>query len=141
MHETRGVLNSDETHIAVASEADVVAARQKGRALAAQLGFYSSDLVMIATAISEVARNIFAYAGQGEIIFRMGNRGGRRGLIVIARDEGPGIRDIAQAMQEGFSTTRSLGMGLPGARRLMDDFEIVSAPGQGTTVTMMIWVR
>jgi serine/threonine-protein kinase RsbT len=141
MHEARHATNSEETRIAIDSEADVVTARQRGRALAVQLGFYSSDLAVIATAISEVARNIFSYAGRGEIICRAANKRGRRGLVVIACDDGPGISDVAQAMQEGFSTTHSLGMGLPGARRLMDEFEITSAPGQGTTVTMAKWVR
>lgn len=125
--------------IMVASDAGVMHARQKGRELAAALGISGSDLTLMATAISEIARNIVQYAGKGEIEFRSVVRGGRRGLLVIARDRGPGIANIAQAMQDGYSTSQGMGLGLPGARRLMDDFQIVSEPGKGTTVTMVKW--
>ena len=125
--------------ITVASDAGVMHARQKGRELAMTLGISGSDLTLMATAISEIARNIVQYAGKGEIEFRGIARGGKRGLLVIARDQGPGIADIAQAMQDGYSTSRGMGMGLPGARRLMDDFQIVSEVGKGTTVTMVKW--
>jgi serine/threonine-protein kinase RsbT len=131
---------ADETLVPVESDADIVTARQKGRELAAQAGFSGSDLTLIATAISEVARNIITYAERGEIALTIAQRGGRRGLVVVARDEGPGIADIEQAMQDGFSTGKSLGLGLPGARRLMDEFEIASAVGKGTTITMRKWV-
>lgn len=130
---------SDERRIAIDRDVDIVTARQLGRELAAQAGFSGSDLTLIATAISEVARNIVVYAERGEIVLGLANRNGRRGLEVIASDEGPGIPDIEQAMQDGFSTGRSLGLGLPGARRLMDEFEIVSEVGRGTTVTMRKW--
>jgi len=106
-----------------------------------QLGFSTSDQALVATAISELARNILEYAGYGEIILELAQQGGRRGIVVIARDQGPGIPDIEKAMQDGYSTTKSLGLGLPGARRLMDDFEIVSKVGQGTTVTAKKWAR
>ncbi len=125
--------------IKVASDTGVMLARQKGRELAMALGISGSDLTLMATAISEIARNIVQYAGRGEIEFRSIVRGGRRGLLVIARDSGPGIVDIAQAMQDGYSTSRGMGLGLPGARRLMDDFQIVSEVGKGTTVTMVKW--
>ena len=131
---------ADDVRVAIASDADIVEARTRGRALALQLGFDKTDSTLIATAISEVARNIVVYAGRGEIDLRTRREGARQGLVVIARDEGPGIADVAQAMQDGFSTAKSLGMGLPGARRLMDDFEIVSEMGQGTTITMTKWV-
>jgi len=124
----------------VGADTDIVKARQKGRELAAQLGFSSSDLALIATAISELARNIVRYANRGEIILKLAERGERRGIAVIARDEGPGIPSIAQAMQDGYSTSGSLGLGLPGARRLMDEFEIVSKNGAGTTVTVKKWL-
>jgi len=116
-------------------------ARQQGRAMAAQLGLSSTNQALVATAISELARNIVEYAGYGEIILELVQQGGRRGIVVIARDQGPGIPDIEKAMQDGFSTSQSLGLGLPGARRLMDDFEIVSQVGKGTTVTVKKWAR
>jgi serine/threonine-protein kinase RsbT len=125
--------------VAVSRDADIVTARQLGRELAAQAGFAGSDLTLIATAISEVARNIVSYAQNGEILLGLAERDGRRGLLVIAQDHGPGIHDIDQAMQDGFSTGKSLGLGLPGARRLMDEFEIASEPGKGTIVTMRKW--
>jgi serine/threonine-protein kinase RsbT len=130
-------MNSER--ILIISDESVMAARQKGRELAMSLGIAGSNLTLMATAISEIARNIVQYAGQGEIEFRSVVRGGRRGLLIIARDNGPGIADIGQAMQDGFSTSRGMGLGLPGARRLMDDFEIVSEIGKGTTVSMTKW--
>ncbi|MDR3506350.1 MAG: anti-sigma regulatory factor [Caulobacteraceae bacterium] len=130
-----------ELLVPIERDPDVVTARQKGREMAVEAGLSGSDLTLIATAISEVARNILVYAGHGEIILRQLERNGRRGVCVIARDEGPGIQDIPLAMQDGYSTGRSLGLGLPGAKRLMDDFEIVSEVGKGVTVTMMKWRR
>lgn len=132
---------ADEIRVPIDSEADIVTARQQGRALAAQLGFSSGELTLIATAISEVARNIVAYAKLGEILLSHAKQSSRRGIVVVARDEGPGIPDIAQAMQDGYSTSHGLGLGLPGARRLMDEFEIVSQVGKGTTVVMKKWAR
>ena len=131
----------DEVCVPVDRDADIVVARQKGRELAATVGLAGSDLTLIATAISELARNIISYAQHGEIIFQAVRQNGRRGIIVVARDKGPGIPDIALAMQDGFSTGKSLGLGLPGARRLMDEFEIQSVVGEGTTITMRKWAR
>jgi serine/threonine-protein kinase RsbT len=131
----------DGDRITVASDAGVMHARQKGRELGAAIGISGSDLTLMATAISEIARNIVQYAGKGEIEFRSIVRAGRRGLQVIARDQGPGIADIARAMQDGYSTSRGMGLGLPGARRLMDDFQIISELGKGTTVMMVKWER
>ena len=131
----------NETRVPLASEADIVTARQKGRALAVELGFQGADLTLIAAAISEVARNIVEYAQRGEIVIQPANHGNRRGLCIVARDEGPGIPDVAQAMQYGYSSRRGLGVGLPGAKLLMDDFDIVSKVGVGTTITMKKWVR
>ncbi|HEX9311822.1 MAG TPA: anti-sigma regulatory factor [Actinomycetota bacterium] len=130
-----------ESRIAIASDADLVFARQKGRELAAGLGFSRSDATLIATAISEVARNILAYAGTGEIALSGIHQNGRNGVVVTALDSGPGIADVEAAMEEGFSTAGGFGMGLPGARRLMDEFVILSEPGRGTTVTMTKWTR
>lgn len=132
---------TEDLRVVVSRDADIVTARQLGRELAAKAGFVGSDLTLIATAISEVARNIISYAANGEILLGLAQKDGRPGLRVIAQDHGPGIADIDQAMQDGFSTGKSLGLGLPGARRLMDEFEIVSAPGEGTTVTMRKWRR
>jgi len=132
---------ADEIRIPIDSESEIVTARQQGRALAAPLGFSRVDLTLIATAISEVARNIVVYAKRGEIVLSLADQGSRRGLVVVARDDGPGIPDLAQAMQDGYSTSRSLGLGLPGAKRLMDEFDIVSQVGKGTTIVMKKWTR
>jgi serine/threonine-protein kinase RsbT len=126
-------------NISISADVDVMSARQKGRELATSLGLSGSDLTLIATAISEVARNIVQYADRGEIEFRTVVQEGKRGLMITARDNGPGIPDIDQAMQDGFSTSRGMGLGLPGARRLMDDFDIISENGKGTIVTMVKW--
>jgi len=124
---------------AIAHDADVVLIRQAGRRLAEAIGFSPAEATMIATAISEVARNIVSYAGQGEVLLQPTAERGRQGLRVIARDEGPGIPDPARALEDGFSTGGGLGIGLPGARRLMDSLELSSARGRGTTVTMVRW--
>lgn len=131
----------DENRLQIRSEHDILSARRRGRELAAEMGFSASELTIVATAISEIARNIVEYAGQGEIAFAVVRDGEGRGIVVVARDEGPGIPDVAQAMQDGYSTGRSLGLGLPGARRLMDEFEVTSEVGKGTTVTMKKWMR
>jgi len=130
-----------ELRVEIGSDADVVSARQRGRALAEECGFTSTDVIFIATAISEIARNIVAYADRGEMVMQPVERAGRRGIVVVARDQGPGVRDVHLAMKDGFSTGNGLGLGLPGSRRLMDDFEIVSETGRGTTVTMGKWLR
>ena len=132
---------ADEIRIPIGSESEIVTARQQGRALAAPLGFSRVDLTLIATAISEVARNIVVYAQRGEIVLSLADQGSRPGIVVVARDDGPGIPDLGQAMQDGYSTSRSLGLGLPGAKRLMDEFDIVSQVGKGTTIVMKKWAR
>ena len=128
-----------QASVVVASDPDIVAARQRGRAMAQQLGFRATDATLIATAISELARNILLYARSGEIVISAIERGERRGLEVTARDEGPGITSVALAMQDGYSTSGRLGLGLPGVRRLMDEFDIRSDPGRGTMVTVKKW--
>lgn len=130
-----------ETRVLIACDADVVLARQAGRKLAAEHGFHSTDQTLIATAISEIARNILEYARNGEMLVSAVQEHGRVGIVIVARDEGPGIPNIDLAMRDGYSTGRSLGMGLPGAKRLMDEFHIASVPGEGTTVTMKKWFR
>jgi serine/threonine-protein kinase RsbT len=127
-----------ELRVAIKSDQDIVLARQKGRAMAIELGFSSGEATLIATSISELARNIISYAGEGQILLKA-MQGKRTGLSVTAADEGPGIPDIQQAMRDGFSTSGSLGIGLPGVRRLMDEFEITSQPNRGTTVTVKKW--
>lgn len=131
----------EQVSLIVASDADVVAARQAGRKLAEKIGFAGSDLALIATAISEVARNIIAYAGRGEIVVGFVNDRGRLGVQVIAKDRGPGIPDVDLAMRDGYTTSGGMGLGLPGARRLMDEFAISSEVAKGTLIVMTKWVR
>jgi serine/threonine-protein kinase RsbT len=127
-----------EVRISITRESDIVVARQTGRALAAELGFSSCDQTLVATAISEIARNIINYAIKGELLLSV-VKNGQQGISITASDEGPGIRNIEQAMQNGYSSSGSLGLGLPGAKRLMDEFEIESQPGKGTTIRMKKW--
>jgi len=131
-----------ESVIPIESDADVVAARQRARELAGELDLTSTDQTLLATAISEVARNITTYAQRGEVLLSVvRDDNGRRGIRVVARDRGPGIEDIDQAMQDGYTSGGGLGLGLPGARRLVDDFAIETTPGEGTTVTLVMWGR
>jgi len=128
-----------EVRVRIQTSADVVIARQQGRTLASRLGFSNSNLTIIATAISEVTRNIVEYAKEGEVRITLVENGTRRGVRIVAADRGPGIADISVVMRDGYSTGQGLGIGLPGSRRLMDDFEIESTVGKGTTVTMTKW--
>jgi serine/threonine-protein kinase RsbT len=131
-----------EERIPIDADGDVVTARQRARELAAELQLSSTDQTLLATAISEVARNITTYAQRGEVLLSLVRApDGRRGVQVVARDEGPGIADLDAAMQDGYTTGGGLGLGLPGARRLVDDFAIETAPGKGTTVTLVKWNR
>lgn len=136
---------SDETvremRVPIRRDTDVVVACQKGRMLAAQLGLSSDDQVIVVIAISEVARNIVRYARVGEIIIDTVQQGGKHGILVVARDKGPGIPDVERALQDGYSTGGGLGLGLSGAKRLMDEFGIVSEVGKGTTIEMKKWKR
>jgi len=134
-------MENDGTSVAINSNADIVEARQKGRALAVELGFDGSDLTLIAAAISEIARNIVDHAKTGQIILNAASQGSKRGICIIAKDQGPGIKDVAKAMQYGYSTRKGLGVGLPGAKWLMDEFEIDTKVGVGTTVTMKKWLH
>ena len=128
-----------EVRVPINCDADLVAARAEGRAMAQRLGFPRPDPTLIATAISEVARNIVVHAGRGEIVLKPFGDAERYGLIVVAVDDGPGIRDLEAALADDYSGRGGLGLGLPGARRLMDDFEIASDAASGTTVTMKKW--
>jgi serine/threonine-protein kinase RsbT len=129
-----------EARVEISGADDIIAARQQGRALAAQIGFSGSEGTLIAAAIAEVARNIVEYAERGEVVFDCLDNGKRRGLQIVAQDRGPGIADVEQALHYGHSTRHGTGAGLPAARWLMDEFEIVSRPGKGTTVTMKKWL-
>lgn len=138
----KGALNSElEVTVAVAADIDVVTARRQGRILAEQLGFSASEATLVATAISELARNIVLYAGSGEVVVGRIDNGERFGVAIIARDRGPGITDIKLAVGQGYSTSGGLGLGLPGVRRIMDEFEIDSAPGRGTNIRVIKWQR
>lgn len=130
---------ADGVRIPISSDTDIVKARQEGRKVAADAGFAFTELALIATAISELARNIVRYARSGEIAIRPITNSTRRGIQIVAQDQGPGIRDLEQALQVGFSTSGGLGLGLPGVRRLMDEFDIQSGLGQGTTVSITKW--
>lgn len=126
--------------VEIASAADIVTARERGRAMASALGFSGSDLTVFATVISELARNIIEYAITGTIALEPVDRNGRPGMAVQARDEGPGIEDIARALSAGQPTGSGLGLGLSGVRRMVDEFEVASQPGRGTTVTVRKWL-
>lgn len=139
MDENVSSLLKDVTKVPIASDADIVVARQQGRALASLLGFSPTEATLVATAISELARNIILYAKDGEIVLGVVEKEGKRGIAVVASDLGPGIPDVRRAMAGGYSTSGGLGLGLPGVRRLMDDFEIASEVGRGTTVKVMKW--
>ena len=131
-----------ESVIPIESDADVVAARQQARSMASALELSSTDQTLLATAISEVARNITTYATRGEVLLSViSDDDGRRGIRVIARDDGPGIDNVELALQDGYTSGNGLGLGLPGARRLVHDFEIESSPGRGTKVTLVMWER
>jgi serine/threonine-protein kinase RsbT len=129
-----------EVRIRIEKLDDIVVARRRGREIAAQLGFSNCDLTLIATAISEIARNSVEYANGGDVVLTAIKEGTRRGLKIVVIDQGPGIADVSTVMRDGYSTGAGLGIGLPGARRLVDDFEISSEVGKGTTVTMKKWV-
>jgi serine/threonine-protein kinase RsbT len=130
---------ADEVRVAIEGDADLVTARAEARAMAERLGFPRPDPTLIATAISEVARNIVVHAGRGEIVMRPLEDRNRFGVVVVATDEGPGIRDVEAALRDDISGRGGLGLGLPGARRLMDDFELESDADHGTKVTMSKW--
>jgi len=130
-----------EARVVVEVDRDIVSARQQGRIMAAQLGFSPGTATLIATAISELARNILLYASRGEVTMRSVESNGSKGITVEARDDGPGIPQPQRALEDGFSTSGRLGLGLPGVKRLMDEFRLETAPGRGTRVVVYKWVR
>jgi serine/threonine-protein kinase RsbT len=132
-------MEKSERVILIRVDADIVTARQEGRVLASQIGFSNSDQVLIATAISEAARNILQYARSGEIVLDHIQYGEKEGILIIARDLGPGIKDTRRVMEDGYSSSGGLGLGLPGIKRLMSEMDIQSTPGKGTTLTIKKW--
>ena len=134
MSETEGRVN-------IFSERDIVTVRKAVREAAALLGFGVTDITRIVTAASELARNVFRFAGTGAMTWRNESREGLSGLCLIFEDQGPGIADLEQAMTPGFTSGGGLGMGLPGAKRLMDEMDVASEPGKGTRITIKKWVK
>ncbi|MCM3155684.1 anti-sigma regulatory factor [Priestia megaterium] len=130
-----------QSNVKIVTEWDIVAARQLGRNVSKELGFGTVDQARITTAISELARNIYLYAGKGQIYIEKLNRGGKNGLLVVATDEGPGIPDVRKVMEDGYSTSGGLGAGLPGVKRLMDEFDIETNVGEGTEIKAVKWLR
>ena len=130
-----------EARVVVETDRDIVSARQQGRVMAVQLGFSPGSATLIATAISELARNILLYASRGEVTMRTIENNGSKGITVEARDDGPGIPQPQRALEDGFSTSGRLGLGLPGVKRLMDEFRLETAPGRGTVIVVHKWVR
>jgi serine/threonine-protein kinase RsbT len=127
--------------VSIGSDVDIVLARQQGRTMAGSIGFGATDATLIATAISELARNIVMYAQKGEVMIRNVETAHSRGILIVARDDGPGIRSIQDVLRDGYSTSGGLGLGLPGVRRLMDEFAIESELKRGTTVTVKKWLK
>jgi serine/threonine-protein kinase RsbT len=127
--------------VSIRSDVDIVVARQQGRTMASNIGFSATDATLIATAISELARNIVMYAQQGEMMMRRVETAQSKGILIVAHDNGPGIRSIPDVLRDGYSTSGGLGLGLPGVRRLMDEFTIESELRRGTTVTVKKWLK
>ena len=127
--------------IRVDSEASIVAVRRAIREVVTSMGFGITDVTRVVTAASELARNIYCYARTGNVRWRVVVRGSAQGIEIVFQDEGPGIVDVDLALREGWSTSGGLGMGLPGSRRLTDELDLVSGPGQGTVVTVRKWRR
>ncbi len=132
---------SGELRVALHTEYDIVTARHQVRDLCTALNFSTGEQTLVATCVSKLARNILEYAGSGEMVMGLVENKGERGIVIIAQDEGPGIPDIELAMKDGYSTSKGLGIGLPGCKRIMDEFAIVSKIGKGTTVTVKKWKR
>jgi serine/threonine-protein kinase RsbT len=132
---------SSQSYVTILKEWDIVAARQMGREIAKNIGFGTVDQARITTAISELARNIYLYAGEGKICYEIVESLENKGISITAKDNGPGIRDLSLVMEDGFSTSGGLGAGLPGVRRLMDEFDIESEVDKGTKIVTVKWLR
>jgi serine/threonine-protein kinase RsbT len=127
--------------VGINNSEDIILARQIAREMAKELGFGLADQTRITTAVSELSRNIHHYAGTGRVVIKALSESAKKGIEIIAEDKGSGIPDIELAMQDGYSTNKGLGQGLPGTKRLMDEFGIKSEVGKGTTVTIRKWLR
>jgi len=133
-------MKDNERRIKLFDQSDKEQVIMTARCLAVEAGFDETNQVLIATAASELATNIVKYAKKGEVILKIIQRDRQLGIEMIARDDGPGIRDIEQVMQDNFSTSKgSLGLGLPSVQRIMDEFKIESQPGHGTIVSTLKW--
>lgn len=130
-----------ETRIPIKSVEDIVSARQKGRVIAQEIGFSMTQATLIATVISELARNIVLYAETGEITLGKAKKDTMVGFSLVAEDQGPGIPNVEHAMMSGYSSSGGLGLGLPGVSQLVDEFDIQSEPGEGTKVSVIMWLR
>ncbi|GAB6145689.1 anti-sigma regulatory factor [Desulfocicer niacini] len=135
------MLNDAAVEIRIRVEGDIVLVRKKIREAAGSAGFGGTDITRIVTAASELARNIFKYAGKGTVRCTRVENGSQQGLTIVFKDQGPGISDVTRALQSGYTTSNGLGMGLPGSRRLMDEMHIESAPGEGTIVVVSKWLK
>ena len=133
-------MEMNQVRITVRNETGITWSVMEARKTAIAIGFDESTCQMIATAVSELANNIIKYAGRGEILMDRISSGSRVGMEVIARDRGPGIEDIQKAMEDHYSSGHTLGLGLPGVKRMMDEFELTSEPGKRTTVTIRKWL-
>ena len=133
-------MDKNQIRIPIRDETGIAWSVMEARKVAIAIGFDEIICQMIATAVSELANNIVKYAGRGEIIMARINAKNRAGMAVIARDSGPGIEDIQKAMADHYSTGDTLGLGLPGVKRMMDEFELTSEPGKQTTVTTRKWL-
>ena len=133
-------MKKNQIRIPVRDETGIAWSVMEARKAAMAIGFDEVICQMIATAVSELANNIVKYAGRGEIMMERINAKNRAGMAVIARDSGPGIEDIQKAMADHYSTGDTLGLGLPGVKRMMDEFELTSEPGKRTTVTIRKWL-
>ncbi|UZJ79288.1 anti-sigma regulatory factor [Fictibacillus sp. KU28468] len=131
----------DTIIVNIHSEQDIVDARQHGKRLSKKLKFSTINQIRITTAVSELARNIYLYAGKGKITFEFLFKQQKSGIKIIASDQGPGIKEVRRVLEDGYSTSGGLGMGLPGVKRLMDEFIIDSHDGAGTTITAVKWVQ
>ena len=135
------MLNDTAVEIVIRVEGDIVLVRKRIREAAKSAGFGGTDVTRIVTAASELARNIFKYVGKGTVNCTRVENGNRQGLTIVFKDQGPGISDVAQVMQPGYTTSNGLGMGLPGSKRLMDEMSIDSAPGKGTMIVVSKWLK
>jgi len=131
----------DERVLKVQKDLDVIYIREVGREVSAEIGFGVLDQTRITTAISELARNVIVHADCGLVVIKKIQTGDKIGIVIICKDEGPGIEDIDKALKEGYTSSGGLGIGMAGARRLMDEFHVESIPEKGTTVVVKKWLK